>query len=209
MDEAQADTSSPNQANSNSDPNIQTASVEMNIPASLNFLSVLCAALREYCAALPLLLQIGENEPEEIKIVNNARSRFGTGALRLPGNNGSTIMVSYSHMVYSLELALQEAATNIVRHGYGGDDYDKKIRLLLSTNYMSKDGTSPPQRVLIVELFDTGAAFDTASATYRSPDPTQLYESGYGLYLIHKLTDRLRYFQADGYNCLQMVKFLS
>ncbi len=185
---------------------LQSAEVAITIPASLNFLPILCAALREYCVALPLLIESAENSLDTIQ-PSEARTRFGTGPLQLPGPHGSTIRVSYSHLVYSLELALQEAATNIVRHGYTDNSPAHHIRLNLSLRPVS-DANQKQRRALIIELFDNGLTFDTANAPYNLPDPDQLSESGYGLYLIHKLTDQLQYFQQFGQNCLRMIKFL-
>ena len=188
---------------------LQLANVAIEIPASLNFLPILCAALREYCVALPLLLESAENSLDTVRPseASAARLRFGTGPLQLPGSRGSIIRVSYSHLVYSLELALQEAATNIVRHGYMGNNLAERIRLHLSLRPVL-DVHQKERRALIIELFDTGMTFDIANAPYNLPDPDQLSESGYGLYLIHKLTDQLGYFQQLGQNCLQMIKFL-
>lgn len=194
----------PDQPNSSSEVE-QDHIVELAVPASLGFLPVLCAALREYCAALPSLLQVpGSKADTEQSLA--ARSNFGTEPLKLPGNNSPTIVVSYSHLVYSLELALQEAATNIVRHGYGGDDLTHKISLRLSTHPADHDTNYRP--ALVIELEDNGQPFDTAAATYRQPDPDQLQESGYGIYLIHKLTDQLHYWRENGSNRLQIIKFL-
>lgn len=174
------------------------ARIELVVPAAIQFLPVLCAALREYCAALPTLVQ-SPDSPLLPKLTEIQFDIYQTDSL----------MGSYRHLVYSLELALQEAAANIVRHGYEGyneDNPNKNIKLQLGLEFLENNGGLRP--TLVIELSDYGIPFDPTAVDYQLPEPSMLSESGYGMYLIHRLTDQLLYSYSDGQNHLRMLKFL-
>lgn len=174
---------------------LQEARVELIIPATLHFLPILCAALREYCAALPPLLHSLKKQHQ----ADQTSEHFDI-------YQTASLMGSYSHLVYSLELALQEAASNIVRHGYTKDTSVKLIKLHLGLDFQKSD--KGLRRIIVIELIDFGTPFNPAATAYHLPDPTALSESGYGLYLIHRLTDQLLYSYSNGQNHLRMLKFL-
>ncbi len=86
--------------------------------------------------------------------------------------------------VYAIQMAVDEACTNIIEHAYGGEGRGR-IRL---TCAVQKEG-------LQVEIYDQGAAFDPdevpelntqAPAGERQP-------GGMGLFFIRKLVDRAEF----------------
>jgi len=99
-----------------------------------------------------------------------------------------------------LELAVEEACTNVCRHAYGG--HCGEIELSLERDEGNVE----------VVLRDWGAAFDPA-AVY-APDVTAPLEErslgGLGLYLMRQLMDRVEFqFDEEAGNTLTMVKQLS
>jgi anti-sigma regulatory factor (Ser/Thr protein kinase) len=178
------------------------ATIELTIPASYSWLPLLGAVAREYCATLPNLLQEEmQSRRSRVGVASGGR-RFGTGTLQLP-NSGATITASYSHFVYSVELILQEVATNIIRHGYGGENLDVSVHLLLSVKELDSG-----RFALLLELTDTGPAFDMTNKPVTMPNPLEPRESGYGLYLIDRLADKLEYSRHNDKNHLKVVKYL-
>jgi anti-sigma regulatory factor (Ser/Thr protein kinase) len=172
--------------------------VTLVIPAKLNMLPVLGAAVREYCAALPQVLAG--------RLQMLARARISTGRLRLP--DSAAVPVSFSHFVYSAELILQEAASNIIRHGYGGEDPQQSLTLALSLNSLYDPRLGGDRFTFQMELSDDAPPFDFTRAIAREPDPLQPRESGYGVFLIRKLADVLDYRYENGRNYLTMGKLI-
>ena len=86
--------------------------------------------------------------------------------------------------IYSIQLAVDEACTNIIEHAYGGEG-DKKLEL----NSFFQDQT------LTIILRDWGEPFDPSSV----PEPNladDLLErriGGLGVYLMRKLMDTVSY----------------
>lgn len=83
-----------------------------------------------------------------------------------------------------MELALQEALANAVRHGCKGDP-TKLIRCLVTVNDASGD--------VVIVVRDPGVGFDPTSV----PNPLQrenlLKPSGRGVFLINQLMDEVRF----------------
>ena len=98
--------------------------------------------------------------------------------------------------IQSIELAVQEACTNIVQHAYDGID-DGMIDLVMLLL---------PDEV-VVELRDLGASFDSAAAPL--PDFEIVQERGFGLFLIRQLVDETEYSSKDGENRLRLRKKLN
>jgi serine/threonine-protein kinase RsbW len=100
--------------------------------------------------------------------------------------------------VYSIQLATDEAASNVIEHAYMGiTDGQLEIRAGV------KDET------ITIILRDTGKPFDTASV--RQPnlkaDLSQRQVGGLGIYLMRKLMDEVRYeIQDKGGNLLTLIK---
>ena len=100
--------------------------------------------------------------------------------------------------VYAVEMAVDEACTNIIEHAYGGEgrgDIECTCRI---------NGDK-----LTVMLRDRGCPFDPSSV----PEPDvnaaleDRQEGGLGLYLIYRLMDEVYFeFTSDSGNVLTMVK---
>jgi sigma-B regulation protein RsbU (phosphoserine phosphatase) len=96
--------------------------------------------------------------------------------------------------VCALELAVNEAASNIMKHAYHGRK-DQPIHL---------EGEAFPGRILF-RLRHLGDPFDPS----KSPPPNLdvSCESGFGLYLMERSTDDVRYYRDEsGRNCVELVK---
>ncbi len=104
---------------------------------------------------------------------------------------------STDEIVYSIELATQEIATNIVRHAYANDQGDIDIEVLLY---------GEPERVTII-IQDNGKHFDPS--TVKEPDLGSLQVHGYGLFLANELMDHVDYQRADGGNKWVLQKELN
>jgi anti-sigma regulatory factor (Ser/Thr protein kinase) len=99
--------------------------------------------------------------------------------------------------VAGLELAVNEAASNIMKHAYHGRA-DQRIEL---------EADAFPDRVSI-RLHHLGDSFDPASVAPPALDGSR--ESGFGVYLISKSVDDMRYSRDErGRNCVTLVKGLS
>lgn len=96
-----------------------------------------------------------------------------------------------------VQLAVDEAATNVIQHGYGGEG-DESFTVAW---------TAEPGRLTIV-VTDQAPPFDPASI----PDlPTpenvdDLSVGGYGLRFIRQVMDEVDYVRRDGVNRLTLVK---
>jgi len=106
-----------------------------------------------------------------------------------PENSAATI--------YNLQLALHEIMVNIMEHAYANQP-GRRIEVKLSL-------TSNPCR-LIIELQDTGAAFDIDQVS--EPDLEQPHDGGYGLFLVRALTDELVYQPQTDKNVWRLIKNL-
>jgi serine/threonine-protein kinase RsbW len=103
-----------------------------------------------------------------------------------------------SQGVYAVRLAVDEACTNIIEHGYGGEDRGD----IQCTCDVLKDGVK-------ITLQDWGRTFDPDAV----PDPNfdvpleKLEPRGAGLFMIRKIMDELHFELGthDG-NILVMVK---
>jgi serine/threonine-protein kinase RsbW len=100
--------------------------------------------------------------------------------------------------VYAVQMAVDEAVTNIIEHAYGGEGRGTNK----CTCHLSDDG-------LTVTLRDQGRPFDPASVP--TPDLDADLEDrrvgGLGLYFIRRLMDEVRFeFTPGSGNVLTMVK---
>jgi serine/threonine-protein kinase RsbW len=100
--------------------------------------------------------------------------------------------------VYSIQLAADEAASNVIEHAYRDiPDGELEIRCGVKGN------------TLTIVLRDRGRSFDPASV--RPPniqaDLAERQLGGLGIYLMRKLMDDVRYEQVDaGRNQLTLIK---
>ena len=100
--------------------------------------------------------------------------------------------------VYSVQMAVDEACSNIIEHAYGGEGRGD----IECTCQINGNG-------LTVTLRDRGCAFDPSSVPEPDVDAElgDRQEGGLGLYLIRKLMDDVRFkFTPDAGNVLTMVK---
>jgi len=98
--------------------------------------------------------------------------------------------------IQQIELAVHETCINIVEHAYMNASGRIVIYLSVEEN---------PKR-LIVNIFDTGASFDTAKINLINIDGLQ--DRGYGLFLIHQLMENVVYLTEAGENHWHLEKFL-
>lgn len=99
-----------------------------------------------------------------------------------------------------IELAVDEAFTNIIKHAYGGQSHNSvRIRLWFSPDHLS------------ISLLDTGCSFNPEN--YIEPDIQALAhrkkKGGMGVFLINKLMDDVEYKKSDDGNEIRMTKRLS
>jgi PAS domain S-box-containing protein len=96
-----------------------------------------------------------------------------------------------------IELAVNEAASNIMKHAYHGRA-DQRIQL---------DADVCPGR-LSIRLHHLGDSFDPSAVPPPALDGSR--ESGFGIYLINQTMDEVRYSRDDrGRNCIALVKKLA
>jgi anti-sigma regulatory factor (Ser/Thr protein kinase) len=99
--------------------------------------------------------------------------------------------------VADLELAVNEAASNIMKHAYHGRA-DQWIQL---------EAEADPGRVSI-RLHHLGDSFDAAAVSPPALDGSR--ESGFGIYLITRTVDEIRYSRDErGRNCIVLVKMIT
>ena len=96
--------------------------------------------------------------------------------------------------VAALELAVNEAASNIMKHAYHGRE-DQSIHL---------EAEAFPGR-LAIRLHHFGDPFDPSTAPPPSLDGSR--DSGFGAYIIARSVDEVRYYRDErGRNCIALVK---
>lgn len=102
---------------------------------------------------------------------------------------------------YAIDLAVDEACSNVIDHAYGGEDRGE-IRILLDLN----------DKGLKITIQDDGAPFepeDVAEPDLISPLETRC-ERGLGVFLIRKIMDEARWdFSIPGVNQLTLVKYFT
>lgn len=98
------------------------------------------------------------------------------------------------------ELAIDEAITNIVEHGYGADGGDKVIDIVVKQK----------QDRLEITIIDNGPPFNPLRI--ENPDPLASLDEraenggGWGIFFIKKVMDDVDYRYAGNRNHLMMVK---
>lgn len=102
---------------------------------------------------------------------------------------------------YAIDLAVDEACSNVIDHAYGGEDRGE-IRILLDLN----------DKGLKITIQDDGTPFepeDVAEPDLISPLETRC-ERGLGVFLIRKNMDEARWdFSIPGVNQLTLVKYFT
>ncbi len=100
--------------------------------------------------------------------------------------------------VYAVQLAVDEACTNIIEHAYGGEG-----RGLIDVT------TEVTPTSLVVQLRDFGRPFDPASIPVPQTNLPleEIQPRGIGLFLIRKMMDEINFeFSEDQGNILTMIK---
>ncbi len=98
---------------------------------------------------------------------------------------------------YNIQLAVNEIFANIVAHAYG-DAPDGRVDVVVML------ATDP--RRLLIELSDTGSAFDPE--TVAEPDFEDVQIHGYGLFLARSLLDDVTYVRCPDGNTWRLIKYL-
>ncbi|MCS6880503.1 MAG: ATP-binding protein [Oscillochloridaceae bacterium] len=98
-------------------------------------------------------------------------------------------------LIYNVQLATHEACTNIINHAYRSFDQGR-ILVEMIVHF--------EKRLLQIDLYDTGTAFDLDSVP--APDLDQVRVHGYGLFLIRHLMDTVTYTAAPDRNHWRMIK---
>ena len=104
-------------------------------------------------------------------------------------------------VMFDVDLAVEEAATNIVRHAYSSEGAgDMQVRV------------DAPRDAIRIELTDWGQPFDADAAHLAVDVPLEARaEGGMGVLLVHKLMDEVTRTTASGSggpNVLTLVKYV-
>lgn len=97
-------------------------------------------------------------------------------------------------LIYALQLAVSEACTNVVKHGYYPDS--KYLRLELAF-----DGDT-----IVIRLRDQGIPFDPNTAA--EPDLDNPTGHGLGVFFLRRLMDSIEYLRLDDTNILTLTRRL-
>ena len=124
--------------------------------------------------------------PEEVMRAVEAWEQFGQ-ARQIP-----------ERTLFGLALALEECGSNIVNHALRGDPRQ--------TFRVTFDHTGS---AVVIELRDRGPGFDPTEAPVReSAANDDDRPGGWGIQLVRRYTDELRYTREDGENVLRLTRRL-
>ena len=104
-----------------------------------------------------------------------------------------------SRDINNIILAVEEGATNIIRHAYLLSEGEIRLKVAVFKHF------------IIFSLFDQGKSFqppDKAKLDLKKMTETGR-KGGLGFYLINKVMDRVEYFSLEGENELRLTKFIS
>ena len=147
-----------------------------------------CVAVRIEDRQLPLRRD-GIDLSSDLKELGRARAFVRNVCSRLVDVDEETVS--------QLELAVTEAASNVMRHAYGGRT-DRRIQL---------DAEVFPDRI-VLRLHHLGQSFDPEAVRPPAFDGSQ--EGGFGMYIISQSVDEVRYHRDErGRNCISMIKNLA
>ena len=99
--------------------------------------------------------------------------------------------------VYAIQLAADEAASNIIEHAYAGRS-DASFDMLCE--YRAGK--------LVITFYDQGKAFDISKVSKPDvkADLSERKIGGLGIFLMYKLMDEVHYQSGDGGNVLTLMK---
>lgn len=83
--------------------------------------------------------------------------------------------------IYTVELAISEICTNIIKHAYAETDGNLEGRITLLSNGIQ------------IDFYDTGTSFDPNTVPQPKTDPAHLIEGGYGLHIVRQIMDIVSY----------------
>lgn len=99
--------------------------------------------------------------------------------------------------IHHCQLSIDEVCTNIIEHGYGFDNQDGVIDLVVQTQ---------PERIVII-IYDDSRPFNPLLRP--SPDPKASIEErkngGWGIFFVKKFMDAVHYDHQNGRNQLTLV----
>jgi serine/threonine-protein kinase RsbW len=98
-----------------------------------------------------------------------------------------------SYLVYSLQLIIAEACTNVMRHAYRDTDGG---RLELAFKVVGDEA--------VIRVSDRGRPYNPSEVP--DPDLDQPKGHGLGLFIIRQFVDSFQYDSRDGQNVLTLVK---
>jgi anti-sigma regulatory factor (Ser/Thr protein kinase) len=101
-------------------------------------------------------------------------------------------------IICQLQLALEECASNIVKHALQGDA-QKKFQVIFD-----RSGGE-----LFIELRDSGPEFDPTVHIDRRRDEDAEAHGGWGIELVRRFMDGIRYQRKGGENVLRLTKRLA
>jgi anti-sigma regulatory factor (Ser/Thr protein kinase) len=99
--------------------------------------------------------------------------------------------------VAAIQMALQEACINVVRHAHARDP-SLPLVVAISTD----------RDRLVIEVEDFGPGLPEPRLRPPDPDPAHPREGGYGLFIMRETMDEVRSEQRDGKHVLVMVRDL-
>jgi serine/threonine-protein kinase RsbW len=105
--------------------------------------------------------------------------------------------------IHRIELAVDEASTNVIRHAYKGAESNEK--------FLSVEVTTHADR-LEIDVIDAGKGFDPNQVKTPEMDVylKKMKRGGLGLYLIKTLMDKVEYKIKPGKkNRVRMVKYIA
>ena len=108
-----------------------------------------------------------------------------------------------SQATFLVQLAVDEACTNIIEHAYGGTDQGQ---ISVTCDIESVQG----ETFFLVRIEDQGKPFqpDLVPALHLTSDPEEFKIGGLGMHFMRKMMDRVEYHFHTGRNELVMYKRL-
>ena len=102
-----------------------------------------------------------------------------------------------AHLLFQLQLALEELACNVINHGFGEEGHQFEISI-----------SSSPDSVA-VEVVDGARPYNPLAQTPQPDLDADLEDrrvGGLGVYLVREMSDEIHYRREDGKNRLTFVK---
>ena len=98
---------------------------------------------------------------------------------------------------FGLALALEECGSNVVHHALQGDAQQK---FEIEIEHLGDS--------IVIELRDHGPEFDPTAAAERATEEDDDIPGGWGIQLVRRYADEIRYRRHDGQNILRIAKRL-